>query len=180
MKTINISLNAEGKKQFQDSLSRLNSEGIISRIWKHDHTVWKEDPTEISNRLGWLHCYETMSSHLSEIESFVNEVRAAGYTHALLLGMGGSSLAPEIMRFIFGVKKGYLELSVLDSTDPAAVLEKQQGLNPEKTLIVVSTKSGGTIETLSFMKYFYNVFLKTLGSENVGEHFVAITDPGSR
>jgi glucose-6-phosphate isomerase len=106
-------------------------------------------------------------------------VRLEGYTNALLLGMGGSSLAPEVFRNTYGVRKGYLDLTVLDSTDPGAVLNQAEKLNPSKTLFIVSTKSGGTVETLSFFKFFYNRVLEAVGAENAGAHFVAITDPGS-
>jgi hypothetical protein len=106
-------------------------------------------------------------------------VRADGYTQVLLLGMGGSSLAPEVFRRTFGVAAGYLELAVLDSTDPGAVLNYAQQFDPSRTLYIVSTKSGGTVETLSFFKYFYNHTLADVGADEAGRHFVAITDPGS-
>jgi glucose-6-phosphate isomerase len=109
----------------------------------------------------------------------VEKVRGDGYTHALLLGMGGSSLAPEVFRKTFGVKDGYLDLAVLDSTDPGAVLAHAERLDPEKTLFIVSTKSGGTVETLSFFKFFYNWTASALGTDKAGDHFIAITDPGS-
>ncbi len=161
------------------SLLKLIDEKIIERIWEKDYTVWNEDPTEISNRLGWLDSPEEAIQHLDEIDRFVNEVRKDGFTHALLLGMGGSSLAPEVLRLTFGVRDGYLDLCVLDSTDPGAILEYEKKLDPAKTLYIVSTKSGGTVETLSFMKYFYRNVLEKLGTEEVGKHFIAITDPGS-
>jgi len=107
-----------------NALSQIKENNIIKRIWEHDHTVWKDDPKEISNRLGWLHSPEEIIGTADEINAFVDEVRASGYTHALLLGMGGSSMAPEVFRFTFGVKDGYLDLAVLDSTEPSAVLEK--------------------------------------------------------
>ncbi len=157
----------------------LIAEKILPRIWQHDHTVWKPEPTEIANRLGWLDSPEVMPAALPEINALVAEVRAAGYTHALLLGMGGSSLAPEVLRFTFGVQPGYLELAVLDSTHPSAVLQHARRLDFNKTLFIVSTKSGGTVETFSFFKYFYNDVVRAVGKERAGEHFIAITDPGS-
>jgi len=162
------------------ALNDLKKHDIMRRIWSGDHTVWGPDPTEISNRLGWLHSPDVMLENLAEITTFVDEVRAAGYTDALLLGMGGSSLAPEVFRLTFGVQPGYLDLSILDSTDPGAVLEFAETLNLKKTLFIVSTKSGGTVETLSFFKYFYNLTAQVCGSSHAGEHFVAITDPGSK
>ncbi len=161
------------------AISKIESENIIERIWKKDHTVWRNDRTEISNRLGWLDCIDVTRKSFNEINLFVNEVRSEGFTHALLMGMGGSSLAPEVFRLTFGVKEGYLDLSVLDSTHPEAVKEFSNKLDVEKTLFIVSTKSGGTIETISFMKYFYTEAVKKLGKEKTGSHFVAITDPGS-
>jgi len=164
---------------FEDLLNRLKNERIIERIWKGDHTVWKNDPAEISNRLGWLESHEEMAGAVAEIESFATEVRTRGYTDALLLGMGGSSLAPEVFRKIFGVRQGFLNLEVLDSTDPGAILEKERKLDLKKTLFIVSTKSGSTIETISLMKYFYNRVEQAAGCERAGDNFIAITDPGS-
>jgi len=162
-----------------DLIEQLKAERIVPRIWDHDHTVWQPDPTEISHRLGWLHSPKVMVNAIDEIASLVNEVRSEAFTHTLLLGMGGSSLAPEVFRRVFGVKPGYLDLTVLDSTTPGAVLSYARAFNAEKTLFLASTKSGGTVETLSFTKYFYNHVLKELGAEKVGRHFIAITDPGS-
>jgi transaldolase/glucose-6-phosphate isomerase len=161
------------------ALQAIKDNRIISRIWAHDHTVWKPDPTEVGNRLGWLDSPNVMTDAVPQINDFTAEVRAAGYTHALLLGMGGSSLAPEVFRLTFGVKEGYLDLAVLDSTHPGAVRAMAARSDPDRTLYIVSTKSGGTVETFSFMKYFYNATLAAVGPDKVGEHFIAITDPGS-
>ena len=163
----------------QDSLAQLKEDRVIARIRDLDHTVWKPEPDEITNRLGWLDCPESMPSVIPEIVEVVNQIREAGYTRALLLGMGGSSLAPEVFRETFGVADGYLDLSVLDSTDPAAVREMAEIHDPARTLYIVSTKSGTTIETLSFFKYFYNLTVEAVGPKTAGEHFIAITDPGS-
>ena len=160
-------------------LKETEEKRIIPRIWKFDYTVWKDDPTEITNRLGWLDSPEVMDDAIPEMKKFVDGVRKEGYTHALLLGMGGSSLAPEVFRRTFGVKKGYLDLAVCDSTDPGAVANFAENLDPQRTLYIVSTKSGGTVETMSFMKYFYNLVQRRAGSENTGRHFIAITDRGS-
>ncbi len=162
------------------ALGKIAEGRVVARIWEHDHTVWRQDPAEIANRLGWLEAPETMKEALGPIEELVDRVRADGYTHALLLGMGGSSLAPEVMRRTFGVKEGYLDLAVLDSTDPAAVLSHARRLDPSKTLFIVSSKSGTTVESLSFFKYFYNKVLEAAGAASAGDHFIAITDPGSK
>jgi len=161
-------------------LKQLKNEKIIDRIWQHEHTVWKSDPTEISNRLGWLHTPRIMKDSVPEIQLFVEEVKKEGFTQALLLGMGGSSLASTVLRSVFGVKTGYLDLHVLDSTNPGAVLHVDRMIDPEKTLFIVSTKSGSTAETLSFMRYFYNKTMQMVGEQKVGSHFIAITDPGSK
>ena len=162
------------------ALAEMERERIMARIWDHDYSVWKPEPAEIANRLGWLNTVQTMEANLPRLGTLVNAVREAGYTHALLLGMGGSSLAPEVFRKTFGVRDGYLDLAVLDSTDPGAVLAYAERLDPAKTLYIVATKSGGTVETLSFFKYFYNQVLEVAGQDGAGAHFVAITDPGSK
>lgn len=161
------------------ALANLQHERIIARIWAHDHTVWKPEPTEITNRLGWLRIAEKMRAELPRLHAIAEAVRRAGYTHALLLGMGGSSLAPEVFRKTFGVAPGYLDLEVLDSTDAEAVRALSQRLDPVKTLYIVSTKSGGTVETFSFLKFFLNQVSQAVGPAEAGAHFIAITDPGS-
>lgn len=166
-------------KHIDDAIKNLDDEKIVDRIWEKDYTVWSNDPAEISNRLGWLDSVDVTGKSFTEIKSFVEDVKEAGYTHALLMGMGGSSLAPEVFRLTFGVKDGYLDLAVLDSTHPDVVMNYAKKFNPAKTLYIVSTKSGGTVETFSFMKFFYNYALHMLGKDEVGKHFAAITDPGS-
>jgi glucose-6-phosphate isomerase len=158
----------------------LSDQKILARIWARDHTVWKPEKTEISNRLGWLDIAERMLPRVKEIQDVVTSIQKAGLTNALLLGMGGSSLAPEVFAKTFGVKPGFLELAVLDSTDPGAVLRFVRELNAQKTLYIVSTKSGGTVETFSFMRYFFNLLADETGLEETGSHFIAITDPGSK
>ncbi|MBU4583177.1 MAG: glucose-6-phosphate isomerase [Proteobacteria bacterium] len=151
---------------------------VAERIRRRDHTLWKPEPKEIANRLGWLDSPRAMQGRLAEIASVVAGVRADGFNFVLLLGMGGSSLAPEVFRKVFGAADGFLDLAVLDSTDPGAVLARAELLDLKRTLFVVSTKSGGTVETSSFMKYFFNLVAEKLGAE-AGRHFLAITDPGS-
>ncbi|MFI5249003.1 MAG: glucose-6-phosphate isomerase [Gemmatimonadales bacterium] len=162
-----------------DTLARLGRENVTARVSQGDYTLWKPQPTEITNRLGWLDVANRMTAALPEITGLVNAVRADGYTDALVLGMGGSSLAPEVFRQTFGVAAGYLDLAVLDSTDPDAVAAHARRLDPARTLFVVSTKSGGTVETFSFFRYFYRWVVRALGTAAAGRHFIAITDPGS-
>lgn len=159
------------------TLAQLEQDQINARIWQHDHTVWRPDPTEISNRLGWLRLPQTMQPEIERINMFVEGVRRDGFTHGLLLGMGGSSLAPELFAKIFGSPAG-LHLAVVDTTDPDAILALTQAVPLTKTLFMVATKSGGTVETLSAFKYFYNRVVDEAVARP-GDHFVAITDPGS-
>ncbi len=174
-----LQASADFVAQVQRANERLAAERVYERILARDHTVWRPDPTEIANRLGWLDSPRVMRDAIGPIGQFIDAVRAEGYTHALLLGMGGSSLAPEVFRAIFGVADGFLDLSVLDSTQPAAVLAKAHALDPARTLFLPATKSGGTVETLSLLKYFYNRTTDALGPAQAGRHFAAITDPGS-
>ena len=166
-----------------DALAEMKENRIMARVWAHDHTVWKPEPTEIANRLGWLHTAEVMLENLPRLKGMVEAVRAAGYTHALLLGMGGSSLAAEVFSHVDFRSLpdfGSLKLAVLDSTDPGAVLAHAEWLDLSRTLFIVATKSGGTVETLSFFKFFYNRVADAVGTDQAGEHFIAITDPGSK
>ena len=167
------------KSSIDNTMMELKSKRIVERIWEKDFTVWSDNPKEISNRLGWLTSPDVSLEMSDDIIEFVESVRKDGYTNALLLGMGGSSLAPEVLSKTFGTKDGYLNLEILDSTHPEAVLEYAERFDPSKTLYIVSTKSGGTVETFSFMKFFYNQTLQKVGKENVGKHFIAITDPRS-
>lgn len=158
----------------------MSAQRVMQRIRSHDHTVWKTDPTEISNRLGWLTIAETSKKNIGRLTGLAEELRSSGYKQAVLLGMGGSSLAPEVFSKTFGPAEGCLNLSVIDSTDPDLILSYAEELDFDKTLFIVSTKSGGTVETLSFFKYFYNRCVEAVGADRAGEHFVAITDPGSK
>lgn len=157
----------------------MEKSSLISRIWQKDYTVWKKRNEEISNRLGWLEAPVRARKFLTAINSFVQDVRKDGFTHALLLGMGGSSLAPEVLSRVFGTSQGYLKLDVLDSTDPATVLSMARALPFEETLFIVSSKSGTTLETSSFLNFFYTLACDRIGKEHAGAHFAAITDPGT-
>ena len=166
-------------KRMPAILAQMKADYVLSRLWAHDHTIWQEDPTEITNRLGWLHLPETMPKRLDEIDRFVANVRADGIRDVLLLGMGGSSLAPETFSITFGTAEGCPRLHVLDSTHPERVLELGALVEFQRTLILVATKSGTTTETLSFFRYFHREVADAVGTAAAGEHFAAITDPGS-
>src|ERR671917_1752875 len=155
-------------------IERAQSEAVAKRLWQRDESLWGGPGVpEMGNRLGWLTISEKMLEHAPELNEFVEQVKADGFTDAVLLGMGGSSLGPEVIRRSYGEIPGALRLHVLDSTDPGAVLGVERAVDLETTLFIVSSKSGGTIETLSHMRYFFE---RTAGD---GRRFVAVTDPGS-
>ena len=159
-------------------LQKLEEDGFARRLWEHDASLWKTDPAHqkiISAALGWLSVPGDVRDELDDLRQFCAEVRADGYTDAVLLGMGGSSLAPEVLRATFGVARGYLDLHVLDSTDPAAVLGLSETLDLARSLFIVASKSGGTTETASFAAFFFERLQELCGGE-AGRHFVAITD----
>jgi glucose-6-phosphate isomerase len=173
-------LHNANKFDISKTVEKICREDWIARIWLHDHTVWASEPKEITNRLGWLHCPERMIQHTKYLESFVAEIILENrFTNVILCGMGGSSLAPEVFQKTFGTKPGYLELSVLDSTDPWAMNHVDDTVDLNHALFIISTKSGSTIETVSMMKYYYHKLVSICGPEKAGEHFIAITDPGS-
>lgn len=177
-----LTLELGGYQQAVDNAAKQAQEdNLITRIWEADHTVWADSPNEITNRLGWLHIAEDIQENIIRMMELRRTLLDDGYTNVLLLGMGGSSLAPEVFRKTFGVNEAHgLELDVLDSTDPDYVAAYEQALDLNKTAFIVATKSGGTAETLSFYKYFYNRTAEIVGTDNVGAHFIAITDPGSK
>ncbi|MCX6136725.1 MAG: hypothetical protein NTV54_04425 [Ignavibacteriales bacterium] len=158
--------------------ARLAANETVSRIWNHDHTIWRSEEVHersIKNRLGWLSSIELMKINIDVPISFAEEIRAAGFTHAVVLGMGGSSLCPDVCRATFGSSPGYPLLLVLDSTHPASVARIENAVTLETTLFVVASKSGGTTETNMFYKYFYDRVAALKGSR-AGENFIAITD----
>ncbi|MCC6763879.1 MAG: bifunctional transaldolase/phosoglucose isomerase [Deltaproteobacteria bacterium] len=165
------------------TLAKMDEAKLPERLWKQDPTLWKaDDPAhqaEIKIRMGWIDVADLMLGEIDELTAFADEIRKAGFTRAVLCGMGGSSLAPEVLRRTFGVAKGYLDVQVLDSTDPAAVATLERWSDPAKTLYIVSSKSGGTTEPNVFFQYFYDRVRAARGDQ-AGQHFVAITDPGTK
>jgi transaldolase/glucose-6-phosphate isomerase len=148
-------------------------EDVARRIWRKDDTLWgPAGQPEVANRLGWLTVAEQMREELDDLQAFAAGVRDEGVKDVVLLGMGGSSLAPEVIRRSFGEQAGWPSLHVLDSTDAGAVRSVETAIDLDHALFLVSTKSGGTIETLSLFKHFWSL-------RSDGNAFVAITDPGS-
>jgi len=160
-----------------ERLEQWRADDVACRLWRHDPTLWAdEDTPEITNRLGWLDLPETMQETAEEIEAFADEV-APAFDDVVVLGMGGSSLAPDVFGNVFESKDGYPDLRVLDSTHPEAVQVLEEELDLASTLFVVASKSGTTTETLSFFRYFWNRLSEK--TDAPGDHFVATTDPGS-
>jgi glucose-6-phosphate isomerase len=164
---------------FNQADNEMEKDRILPRIWGKDYTVWNSEPDEISNRLGWLDIHVRMKDHVARLNQMTSTLLDEGYTDCLVLGMGGSSLAPDVFRRTSKKSNAALKLTVLDSTRPEAVLGLRDSLDLSKTIFIVATKSGGTVETLSFFKTFYNWISKELPDGNIGDHFLAITDPGS-
>ena len=172
--TIRSSIPDDLEPALVEKIRQAESEAVAKRVWQRDESLWGGPGVpEIGNRLGWLTISEKMLEHAPELNAFVEQVKADGFTDAVLLGMGGSSLGPEVIRRSYGEIPGALRLHVLDSTDPGAVLGVERAVDLETTLFIVSSKSGGTIETLSHMRYFF----ERAGGD--GKRFVAVTDPGS-
>ena len=170
--TISAKIASDMQGAVAERVSRAVAEKVAERVWRRDASLWGgPGVAEIEDRLGWLTVSEPMLEHASELDAFAAQARSDGFTDAVLLGMGGSSLGPEVLRQSFGDVPDGLRLQVLDSTHPDQVLAVQDSLEIEKTLFVVSSKSGGTVETLSHYKHF-----KALAQP---DQFVVVTDPGS-
>jgi len=161
--------------------------GKVRRLWAGDASLWTGD--DESKWLGWLGVVEAQLDNLAQFQGVAEDIRRAGFQHALLLGMGGSSLCPEVLKMTFGKIPGFPELHVLDSTDPAQVLESERKVDLAKTVCIVSSKSGSTLEPNIFKQYFFERIRLELAaapdaagqySEWVGGRFLAITDPGSK
>jgi glucose-6-phosphate isomerase len=161
------------------TLIRLADANICRRIWREDYTVWKPEPTEITNRLGWLAVTDLMSEQVPMLQSIAQDVKDAGFRHVVLLGMGGSSLGAEVLGQVFGSGEQCPELIVLDSTLPESVQAVVDVINPALTLFLVSSKSGTTTEPLILHAYFLDLLKKTVGTGKVGHNFIAITDAGT-
>jgi transaldolase/glucose-6-phosphate isomerase len=167
----------DSEKSVQETLDDWRSQGKVRRLWRGDTTLWSGEDED--QWLGWVHIVSGQMEQPEHIRSIVDDVRAAGFRHALVLGMGGSSLCPDVMRRTFGVVNGYPELLVLDSTVPAQVRAFDRAIDPAKTLFIVSSKSGSTTEPNVFKQYFFERVRQAVGAERAGSHFIAITDPGS-
>ncbi|MCR5504658.1 MAG: hypothetical protein K6E94_03715 [Elusimicrobiaceae bacterium] len=172
-----INLNQQSQILIEEGLKKLKALDFKERFYKHDATLWKKEEEHtkiINNSLGWTNVYDWTLSKLPEVISFAEEAKKE-FTAVVLMGMGGSSLAPEVLRVLFGKKEGYPALHVLDTTNPIKVLEVTSKIDLEKTLFIFASKSGGTVEPSSQFAYFYD--LLSAKKANAGENFIAITDP---
>ena len=163
-------------------LNRADQERFAERVWEKDPTLWKPDPSqqnEITNRLGWLDVMAQMRTEIPRMLALRDELAADGVTNVVLLGMGGSSLAPEVLRETFSPTGSSPRLYVLDSTDPATILSVMQMIDLPHTVFIVASKSGGTIETLSQFRLFHEKVASFAG-DDAGKHFIAITDTGTK
>jgi transaldolase / glucose-6-phosphate isomerase len=169
------------QKPVDDILTRFDEQKIAENLWGGDVSLWTNDVesrSSIAQRLGWLQIVERMMDEKQRLRDFADEVRESGITSVVLLGMGGSSLASEVFASCFGSEEGYPELKVLDTTVPGSILEVERSLLLSRTLFIVSSKSGSTIEVASLYKYFRSRMEQVMG-DKAGDHFVAITDPGT-
>jgi transaldolase/glucose-6-phosphate isomerase len=169
------------KSVLDDAVAKLDKAKFAERAWKKDATLWKSDDANtkiIANALGWLPVVEWTLKQAPEIRSWVDTVRSE-FDHVVVLGMGGSSLCSEVVRRVFGTKSGYPALSVLDSTHPEAVKQLEAALDLKRTLFVVASKSGTTTEPVMFHRYFYDR-MKSIAGDRAGQHFIAVTDPGTQ
>lgn len=172
-----INLNQQSQILIEEGLKKLKALSFKERFYKHDASLWKKEEEHtkiINNSLGWTNVYDWTLAKLPEVISFAEEVKKE-FTSIVLMGMGGSSLAPEVLRVLFGKKAGYPALHVLDTTNPIKVLEVTSKIDLEKTLFIFASKSGGTVEPSSQFAYFYG--LLSAKKANAGENFIAITDP---
>jgi transaldolase / glucose-6-phosphate isomerase len=152
--------------------------GKVRRLWQRDASLWTN--TDEAKWLGWLGVTEEQTARLGEFRQLAEDVKSAGFTHVLLLGMGGSSLCPEVLKMTFGKLTAFPELHVLDSTDPAQVKSFENRIDLSKTLFIVSSKSGSTLEPNIFKQYFFERAKEVAGPGKAGSQFIAITDPGSK
>src|SRR6476620_2912048 len=162
----------------KSTIADWQSGGKMKRLWDRDASLWTGE--DESKWLGWLDIVDEQIAQRDTLDKFAKEVRMRGFEHILLLGMGGSSLCPEVLRMTFGRIPGFPNLHVLDSTDPAQVKAFEHQIDMAKTLFIVSSKSGSTLEPNIFKQYFFERTKQAVGATKAGSQFIAITDPGSK
>ena len=175
---IKVSLPVELTEAVEAALTDWQDNQKAKRLWARDASLWTNSGEE--KWLGWLDIIQEQQKTIARFRNFAAEVRDEGFTHALLLGMGGSSLCPDVLRKSFGIIDGYPDLYVLDSTDPQQIRSRESSIRIPKTLFFVSSKSGTTLEPNIFKQYFFHRANEIVEEANAGSYFVAITDPGSK
>lgn len=175
---IQYSLPNELKAKVDASISDWQSNQKVAKLWQKDASLWSGD--DESWWLGWLDIVERQQKEIDTYKSLSAEIEKAGFQSALLLGMGGSSLCPEVFAVTFERKPGFPELHIVDSTDPAQVKAAADQVDLKKTILIVSSKSGSTLEPNILKQYFFDQMKQAVGPENAGKHFIAVTDPGSK
>jgi transaldolase/glucose-6-phosphate isomerase len=159
------------------NLSDWRAYGKVRRLWQHDASLWTNQ--DECSWLGWLNIVDDQLANVSKLKELANEVKAGGFSDILLLGMGGSSLCPEVFALTFPQAPGFPRLHILDSTDPAQIKSIESKVDLAKTLFIVSSKSGSTLEPNIYKQYFFERVQQTIG-DKAASHFIAITDPGSK
>ncbi len=175
--SFSFSLPSNLDKAVEEARTAWDREGKTGRLWKKDASLWTN--TDESSWLGWLDIVDRQLSDVAKFKALAAEIREDGFTHILLLGMGGSSLAPEVFSRTYGQQSGFPELLILDSTDPVQIKSLREEIDPARTLFCVSSKSGTTLEPNIYLRYFFEETRKVVG-DRAGHHFIAITDPGSK
>jgi transaldolase/glucose-6-phosphate isomerase len=174
----NFSLPHDLSQAVKATLDDWEATGKVNRLWARDPSMWTNSGEE--KWLGWLDIVAEQQRNVRRFTNFAAEVKDAKFSHVLLLGMGGSSLCPEVMRESFGKLEGFPELHVLDSTDPARIKSIEGSIDLAHTLFIVSSKSGSTLEPNIFKQYFFERARQVVGDDEVGNRFIAVTDPGSK
>ncbi len=177
IESFSYSLPPELEKAVQNAEKNWDSSQSTDRLWKKDASLWTN--TDEAKWLGWLDIVDQQLSNISKFKALSAEIREDAFTHMMLLGMGGSSLCPEVFSLTFGKQAGAPDLLVLDSTDPVYIRSFRAKIDPARTLFCVSSKSGTTLEPNIYMQYFFDETKKAVG-DRAGHHFIAITDPGSK
>ena len=172
------SLPADLDAAVKKNLNDWRASGKVRRLWQHDASLWTND--DEANWLGWLGIADDQLANVAKLNDLANEVKSAGFSDILLLGMGGSSLCPEVLSLTFAQTPGFPRLHILDSTDPAQIRSVEKKIDLGKTLFIVSSKSGSTLEPNIYKQYFFERVQQTIGTDKAGSRFIAITDPGSK
>ena len=178
MNSISLHLPSELDSEVKRTLADWDQGRKMQRLWSRDASLWTGQ--DEAKWLGWLDIVNAQAPVSPELEAFLGSIGEDRFRNALLLGMGGSSLCPEVMARTYGPVKGKPELLVLDSTDPVQVSSFSKRVDPAHTLFIVSSKSGSTLEPNIFFQFFWAKTVEAVGQEKAGRHFVAITDPGSK